>query len=90
MRPKPTQLTTAGSSQVGPTTKYTRTQGAATSIADVSSGQVAVQATVPGAAVSSADMAAHLAALSSFGAYDAASHGSLVDRARPTSTRLPG
>ncbi len=74
-RPTAGQLTGAGFAQVGSSTKYTRSQGAATSIADVATGQVAVQATAPGAAVSPADMAAHLAVLSSIGVYDAASHG---------------
>jgi hypothetical protein len=70
-----TAVVSAGFTQVGSTTKYTRVSGGATAIADVSNGLVAVQATVPGAAVAPVDMAAHLAVLSSIGAYDAASHG---------------
>jgi hypothetical protein len=55
-------------------TKYSKTSGTATAVADTTTGQVAITATTPGTPIAAADWAAHTATLVSLGLVDVAGH----------------
>ena len=66
-RPTPTQLTTASFSQVGTTTKYTKTTGTALATCDVGTGECSIKPVNPAAPLATADLQAHLATFASLG-----------------------
>ena len=66
-RPTPTQLTTASFSQVGATTKYTKTSGTALATCDVGSGECSIKPVNPAVPLATADLQAHLQTFASLG-----------------------
>ena len=85
-RPTPTQLTTASFSQVGTTTKYTKTTGTALATCDVGTGECSIKPVNPAAPLATADLQAHLATFASLGITEATAAGTFP-RPRPAACR---
>ncbi len=73
-RPTPTQLTTAGFSQAGTTTRYTKSNTTAVASCDTGSGAVGIAPVTPGVQMAQADFAAHVALLTQLGVIDPSLH----------------